>query len=301
MERVLSIRHLDSKLATSYPVTVACAELASGRSCKVFVKDFGSSRLPKTGRPRARELHVYRDLLDGSFPDAPGYLGSIWSEEDNRRWLVLEYIEAKHLKNYGFEHWVDAARMLGGLHARFAGVADALCRCPLLAKHDATFFRVRARRARESLAHFDPVFRQRLERLLAGHGNLAEQLGTLPSTLVHGSCRPHNLLVDERGPRPRIVAIDWELAACGSGLYDLGFLAEGYVSPQLDVLLEAYGDGVRKHGGNIPGPAELRLLVDGFRLHKEIKSLGDAHELAFADATVDKILSLGEDLLGITS
>lgn len=300
-EEIIALHRLDSKLTTSYPVSILRAELAGGESLKVFVKDFGSSRLPKTGRPPARELHVYRDLLDGSFPDAPAYFGSIWSEDENRRWLVLEYVEAQPLKQYGFEYWVETARMLGRLHAQFAADQALLAACPLLALHDAAFFRSRADRARESLGHFDVAFRARLERLLDDHDSLAERLGSLPQTLVHGSCRPRNVLVDERGGRPRIVAIDWELAGRGSGLYDLGFLAEGFVSPQLDTLFDAYRDGALEQGGDVPGSSQLGGLVDGFRLHKEIKSLGDAHELGFADKTVDKILRLGEQVKGIAA
>jgi aminoglycoside phosphotransferase (APT) family kinase protein len=132
---------------------------------------------------------------------------------------------------------------------------------------------------------------------------MAAVLADLPKTLVHGSFRPRNALLARGDGEDRVAVIDWELAARGSGLYDLAFFAQGFRSPQLDVLIDAYRRSAARHGLEVPDSSRTRELLDWFRVHKELKSLGDAHDFAFPEPVVDKILCLAEAVRpgGITS
>jgi hypothetical protein len=288
---VRDVRRRSADLTTSYPVALLDVALDNGETLGVFLKDFGVSRLPKPGRPPEREPRVYRELLSDVDLGTPGYLGCIWTPE--RRWLMLELVEAPELKSLDLDAWLLGVAALGRMHAHFASQGERLSGCDFLERHDARFFEARAERALHSLASFPAACSRRLERLLVGHEHIARRLAGLPTTLVHGSFRPRNALFDAR--RGRVAIIDWELAAVGSGLYDLGFFAEGFRGAKLDRLIEAYRRGAAEGGSEVPDGAATRRLLDGFRFHKELKSLGDAQSLGFAQRSVDKILGLAEE------
>jgi len=292
---IQQIRRCPSDLTTSYPVAIFEVQLRSGHALRVFLKDFGASRLPKPGRPPERESLVYRELLDPGTLGTPAYLGRVWTDGPGPRWLLIEYVDAPTLKHFGFDDWMQAAAWLGRLHGTFSGQAERLEGCDFLEHHDATFFTARAERARQSLSHYPPAFGERLETLLRGHDRVVDRLGSLPETLVHGSFRPRNALLERGADADRIVAIDWELAARGSGLYDLAFFAEGFQPPRLDALIDAYRCEAARHGLEVADSRNTRELIDWFRLHKELKSLGDAHEMGFSEQTTEKILRLAED------
>src|SRR5205823_612579 len=97
-------------------------------------------------------------------------------------------------------------------------------------------------------------------------------------TLVHGSYKPRHILVDG-GPRAlRVCPVDWELAAAGSPLYDLAFLAHGMRRPALDRLFDAYHAESIAHGAPPIERDEMRRALDSFRLHRVLKALASADE-----------------------
>jgi hypothetical protein len=55
--------------STSFAADILYLSLESGQELKLFLKEFGSSRLPKDDRRQraAREVRVYRELLDKCF------------------------------------------------------------------------------------------------------------------------------------------------------------------------------------------------------------------------------------------
>src|SRR5438046_2303028 len=93
-EAVAGIDRRRSDHSSSYPADVVTVRLTGGEVFRLFLKDFGSSGLPKDepGRQRDRELRVYRELLAGAGLGTAGYHGSAWDESDGRFWLFLEFV-----------------------------------------------------------------------------------------------------------------------------------------------------------------------------------------------------------------
>jgi aminoglycoside phosphotransferase (APT) family kinase protein len=121
-------------------------------------------------------------------------------------------------------------------------------------------------------------------------------MASQPPTLVHGAYKPRHILVDPGSRPPRICPVDWELAALGSGSYDLAFLAYGFDPPSLDRLLDAYRDEARAHGLALPGREHMRHVVDCFRLHRVLKALAGARARKLPEGTVAKLVESGERL-----
>src|SRR5262245_28159083 len=69
---IRAIYRRNSSASTSYDTDIVSVQLATGEEFRVFLKDYGYSRISKDGMEgrRERELCVYRDLL------AAGELGT---------------------------------------------------------------------------------------------------------------------------------------------------------------------------------------------------------------------------------
>jgi aminoglycoside/choline kinase family phosphotransferase len=118
-----------------------------------------------------------------------------------------------------------------------------------------------------------------------------------PRSLVHGSFRPQNILVERGSERPRVAAIDWELAAFGAPLYDFAFLSDGFQGDRLELLWETYGTEAAALGAAIaPARDERQRVADCFLWHKTLKSLGDSVRLKFDEKTVLKLLGAAAEL-----
>ena len=95
------------------------------------------------------------------------------------------------------------------------------------------------------LVSFDSAYvdvwpkRARLERSLArAYRQASTRLLGLPRALIHHEFYPSNVLV----ARDRVVPVDWELAAAGPAVLDLGALACGWSGAAYEEILSAYGD-----------------------------------------------------------
>lgn len=309
--RVRSVCRRESDRATSFGAEILDVELADGRELRVFLKDYGRTRLPKDdlASRAVRERRVYRELLCDAGLGTPALLGEVW--DGWRRWLLLEHVEAQDLNSFGLEAWIEAAGWLGRFHGRFATRGD-LKRCTFLARHDAAFFARCAAEALAAVGRLFPALGVRLGRALDGYERSIRIMAEQPRALVHGSFRPQNVLVAP-GPGPgapqRIVAVDWELAALGAPLYDLAFLAQGFRDPDLEALLAAYRAGADPGGVPLPrgGPgrgahagddAGVRRVLDCFRMHKIAKSLAGAEALHFGRDAVERYVEMALELRG---
>jgi hypothetical protein len=295
---VAAIERVRSADSSSYASEVVTVRLASGEEFRLFLKDFGSSRLAKDDpeRQRDRELRVYRDLLAEADLGTAGYRGSVWDGSEGRFWLLLEYVDAVPLNSCRFEWWVAAAGWLGRLHGHFARHADRLRGQDFLLAHDRDFFWSKARLALVAVSGFSAPLARRLADILSGYGPCVEVMVRQPPTLVHGSYKPRHILVSAGAGPLRICPVDWELAAAGSGLYDLAFLSAGVDPPRLERMFDAYRREALAQGVPLPSPEEMSFVVDCFRLHKVLKSLGGARERTFPESKVAKLVDLGEQL-----
>jgi hypothetical protein len=288
---------------TSFRLEVLSLELGKGALAWILLKDFGASQLPKEGlrARRERERGVYRDLLAGAGLGTAEYHGDVWEEAAGRFWLLLEYVEATELRSLKYPDWVRAAAWLGRLHGAFARARAELERREYLARHDAPFFRTQARLAARAAEGFPLKERAQVGKVLRGYESVIAVLAAQPRTLVHGSYRPQNILIGRGAAAGRVFAVDWELAALGAPLYDFAFLSDGFRPPQLEELWDAYRREAVPRGLALPESQEEMLrVVDCFRLHKTLKSLGDAPALNFSAKAVEKLAwaatELGERL-----
>jgi phosphotransferase family enzyme len=298
---IVGIQRTRSDKATSYDLEVLTIQFTTGGEVKLFLKDFGFSRLPKNdlAQQRERELCVYRDLLAQAELDTARYYGAVWDDPRQRFWLLLEFVAGTELRFCEFDHWVRAAGWLGRMQGFFAQHTSHLKACDFLARHDVAFFWSKAEVALHAVSQFSITLADRLARILNRYDRLVAVMAGQAPTLVHGSYRPQNILVDPSAEPIRICPTDWELAALGAPLYDLAFLSDGFRPPRLEMLWDAYREQAKLYGVSVPDNEELRHVVDCFRLHKIIKSLSESVRKQFPERTVAKLVGMGEELSNI--
>ena len=264
----------------------------------VFLKDYGTFERPKDGFElrRERERYVYSTLLDAAELGTARLYGSIWDHPRSRYWLFLEFVEGTALKFSDFEHWLQAAAWLGRVHGYFGRCAEQVQQADLLIAHDARFFLSTAERALCSVAELAPARASALERVLERYDPLVTLMVGQPRTLVHGAYRPTQILVNATRQPPRICPVDWELAAIGSSHYDLAYLADGFQSPRLERVLEAYRQEAVRYGIAVPATDELKHIVNCFRLHMVFSWLSKAVERQYPAATVTRLIELAHQV-----
>jgi hypothetical protein len=287
-----------SEVSASYDSYVVTVRLATGGEWKLFLKDFGFSRLPKEGldQRRERELGVYRGLLAEAELDTARYHGSVWDRSEGRFWLLLEFVDGLLLRDCELDYWVAAAGWLGRMQGWSAQHLDRLGGCDFLLRHDAGFFLAKAEQALRAVRQTSASLAARLGDLVSRYDRLVAVMISQPRTLVHGSYRPENVLVDGQVQPPRVCPIDWELAAVGAPLYDLAFITDGFKPAELERLWGTYREQAGVWNLTVPDREEMRYVVDCFRLHKILKSLSESWEKRFPAATVAKLVEMGEGL-----
>ena len=195
-----------------------------------------------------REIHVYRDLLDGAGLGTAEYHGSSIDPAQDRWWLFIENVVGDALWQIGeFDVWEEAARWLARMHGDLGRRVDG--RGPLL-RYDRDLLGVWARRASgfadDPRSTWSTEDRQRVRELTARYDAVTEQLAALAPTFIHGEFYPSNVLVQQGGRTPRVCPIDWEIAAVGPGLLDLAALSVGkWTDAERARLAVAYRDGCR--------------------------------------------------------
>lgn len=295
---ITTLHRKDGENSTSFRSEILTVDLNDGSKLKVFLKDFGYSRLPKDGleQRRERELHVYQDLIGKSNLGTAEFYGSIWDGSTGTYWILLEFVEGEVLRNRKFEDWVKAAGWLGRMQSYFARQGADMQSCGFLIPHDADFFWSRAELAHRSVSQFSLQLAERLSSVLKHYDTVVSLMAGQPRTLVHGSYRPQNILVGMNEGLGRICPVDWELAAYGATLYDFAFLADGFKPPRLEILWEAYLSQLSPDPSHLQDTGEMGFILDCFRLHKVIKSLGDSVTWKFPEETVVKLVSMVEDI-----
>jgi aminoglycoside phosphotransferase (APT) family kinase protein len=296
--KIARLERTRSPDTTSYPTEIVTAHLANGEAARLFLKDLGSSRAPKDGAEerRAREAHVYRDLLDGSELGVPAYYGSVNDERRGRFWLLLELVPSTQLRSCNFDRWVDAAGWLGWLQGYVAQDAARFESSPLLIRHDREYFARRAELALVEATHMSTPLARRLSGILAGYDRLIDVMVEQPRTLVHGNYRPKNILLDLEAEPLRVCAVDWEVAAIGATMYDLALLSDGYESSRLEALFDAYRTEAIEQGVPMIERRDMGYIADCFRLHRVVKALSRAHEKGFSEGQLSDLLDHGERL-----
>jgi aminoglycoside phosphotransferase (APT) family kinase protein len=288
-----------SKYSSFYGSDVLTVRLENGAEFPVFLKDFGSHQRVKEGLKgrREREVAVYRDLLAPAGLGTATYYGSHWDESEGRFWLFLEYVPGIPVAHAPFEQWVAAAGWLGRKDAYFARRADTLEAFDGLIRHDAEYFLETARKALETAYQVSADFGQLLEPLVARYPRAVEAMvGSRPRTLVHGTYRPIQIVVDDRSEPPRLCPVDWEKAGIGSCFFDLAFLADGFDPVRLALLFGAYRAEAERGGLRVCGQEEITYLVDCHRLHRIFNWIAVCLERNFPAVKVTKLRGMADQV-----
>jgi aminoglycoside phosphotransferase (APT) family kinase protein len=295
---IVAIRRRTFSGSTSYAVEIVTAQLESGDAIEIFLKDYGRSSLPKPAAAsrRERELRVYEELLEDKELGTARFYGACRDETAARFWLLLEFVDGELLRDCNYESWPAAAGWLGRLHGKFGAERDRLRASGFLLRHDAAFFVQAAENALEALSGLSSGLAGRLASVLEGYDAIVAVLSREPETLVHGSYRPQNVLVDRSCDPARICPTDWELAAFGRRSYDLAFLYDGFRPPRLDELFDAYEREAERFGIAPRDRDELRHEVDCFRLHKSLNSLGHLRQWPHPEETAAKVVATAEEI-----
>ena len=295
-----AIRELSAPRSTSYSLRRLAFDLADGRTLDVFLKDFDES--PHTSdvalRRGMRERHVYETILAGRELGTPELYGVVWDDSSDRHWLLLEFVQGRKLSRSSIEDLIAAAGWLGRLHRSIAGHEAELAPPGFLLRYDDAYFRDTAERALQAVASRGGSLQQRLEAAVAGYDSVIEKVCSAPPTLVHGSYRPLNILVDTRSTPPRICPADWELAAIGPPLHDLAFIADGSDRPACERLCASYAEEAAASGVSVMGIGEMLEELERLRLHKVLRSLARSGEWSYSDRAVTRLVTTAETIRG---
>jgi aminoglycoside phosphotransferase (APT) family kinase protein len=298
---VVSVQSRQSEFSSSYNCDIVTVQFADGTQTKVFLKDLSFSRIPKdqARERRERELRIYRDLVGGIDGQAhlgtAKYYGSIWDDEARRYWLMLEYVEGTEVRYCDFAYWIGAIRWLGMMQRYFAQHSD-LNDCDYLVRHSPDFFISTLELAIHTVSQLPPSLAHRLTEVLHAYNGLVRVMAKQPKTVVHGSYRPQNVLVNAGAEQLRFCPIDWELAAFGSPLYDVAVFADGFEGPMLHQLLDTYRVSAQEYGIAVLSADETAYVVDCFRLHKIVKSLGKPRDWKLQEETIARYVDRAENL-----
>jgi hypothetical protein len=293
---IISVQRKRSDYSSSYHSDIITVQFNTGEHLKLFLKNFAFSRFLKDGakQRRDRERGVYQDLLAGTDLGAAKYYGSVWDESRGTYWLLLEFVNGVEARFCEVEYWIAAAGWLGRLQGYFRRHPEHLNACDFLIRHDADFFRLKAKLALSEVSPISIPLAGRLARLLDGYEWIVDVMASQPRTLAHGHFRPCNILVDVNADPVRICPVDWEQAAIGSALYDLALISDGFEPSILDLFLDAYRQEALGHGVVVPDRDELRRVVSCFHFFIVINLLSRARQREFSEHKVAKRVDLLE-------
>lgn len=235
--------------ATSFRLDEVTVELDDGRRDVLILKDFDRAKmLPDARRHRPfvsdqghREIETYRRLL------APAGIGprcqaTVVDSTLPRHWLLTEKVRGVELWQCGdLAVWERVVRWIAEFHVAFAGkLKELLTAHPGLAIRDAPWFEKWTDRAMAALSASTDRRAEPLRRALR-RVDLANELGALSPTFIHGEFYPSNVMVGEGDGGTTVCPVDWETAAIAPALLDLAAIASGWDKPTEARLLRAYG------------------------------------------------------------
>jgi hypothetical protein len=267
---------------TSFHLVELDIELEDGSVLRLLLKDLGRKNLHETARrvkpgflyDPLREIRTYQEILARDRLGTAHCYGAVVRPGEDLYWLFLEKVPGVRLSQMGDDSpWLQAARWLARLHARFLRESETLNRSAPLLRYDAAYYRLWLERVeRFQSAGLGRAVR---ESLVETYGRAIGRLTRLPSTLIHGEFYASNILVQQTREGRRIRPVDWEMAAVGPGLVDLAALSSGaWAERERTEMAAAYHDALLSEGWpNFPFE-DLLLALDDCRLHLAIRWLG---------------------------
>lgn len=270
---------------TSFAIEALDVRLGDGSELRLLAKDVGGAGLsaaaagvkPLFLAEPAREIAVYRDLLEPAGLSTPRYYGATTDEDEGRWWLFLERVEGEALTDVGeLSAWRQTAAWAALLDT--AAAAAAAVPAALLVQRDRAWHERWIDAAIALGDESGPAFgagRRLSERLRAGHDALLDRLDALPRAFVHGELYPSNVVVAEaEGRGARIVPVDWELAGTGPYALDLAALVSGWGSEERLSMYRAFHESLAECRRDAPAFAELLADVSLCRLALALQWIG---------------------------
>jgi Phosphotransferase enzyme family len=299
--RIQSIERKRSEFSSFYASDIITVGLSSGDTFKVFLKDFGTFHHPKDTMKerREREVIVYRDILPGSDLATAQYYGLIRDETSRRFWLLLEFVEGLPIGHLEFEDWVPAAGWLGRMYGYFSRHPRLWENCDALTRHDERFFQSIAQEALRAVSEYSAELGRRLDPIVSQYDKAVAVMLDQPPTLVHGTYRPAQIILNKDHQPMRVCPVDFEKAAIGASLYDLTFLVDGFDPPRLKQLFDAYRTEAQRSGVSVPDDEQMKRIVDCFRLHRVVNWLALSIARKYEAKTIHKLIGMAEDLAGL--
>ena len=295
---IAAIRPITAKARTSHACHLVTVGLGTGEEMTLFLKDYSSYKGSRPGMEerREREMCVYRDLLGGADLGTARYYGSLWDQPRGFFGVLLEFVPGTPVRYCEFPYWLSAAVWLGRMQGYFARHSTLLEKCDCLLRHDEHFFHSVAVKAERSVFERMPALARRLAPVLGEYDRVAKILACPLTTLVHGSYAAGQVLVNPGVEPQRPCPIDWEFAGVGPALYDLGVLVDGFKTPRLDELLDAYRDEATAQGVPVPDDDKMKLVMRCCRLHRVMHHLSRCAERNYPDTAVAGLIQMSDQL-----
>lgn len=269
--RVVAMEHRPNPYRSSFAMHELDLALEDGATLELIVKDLGLDSLddaahakPAFAHDPAREIEVYRAILEREQLGTARYYGSVSDLAAGRFWLVLERVPGERLAFVGeFETWEAVARWLARMHDRFAALVPQLppATAARLLAYDSGFYRNWLGHAEDALGGERPE----LDRIRSVYDRVIERLSALEPTIVHGEFYAENVLVERANGGLRVCPVDWEMAGFAPGVVDVAGLTAGDWSPdQRKALALAYHGALEAARES---PAEFLEALGLCRIH----------------------------------
>jgi hypothetical protein len=202
----------------SFPKELVTCRVEDGRCLQLFCKYTAgyshSSHGHRGGVPY--EAQVYHHVLRPLRVSTPSFHGMHRGADQHDVWFVLEYIPNALRLNQPEDPdmaMVVAASWLGRFHAQ---VAKRMPSPSVVCTYDAEYYRGWSRRTVE-YARDSGLDLSWLRPLCAKYDEIAPQILSTETTVIHGEFYPRNILVRDY----QIFPVDWESAAIAAGEIDL--------------------------------------------------------------------------------
>jgi aminoglycoside phosphotransferase (APT) family kinase protein len=278
-----------SPFATLFPAEIVSVSTADGAKLKLFVKHLDERQAghPAKQRPDREKLVYERLLCDARLP-VPRYYGGRWDDLGRRGRIFLEFVDGWSLKYQDLEFWFEAARELAKLHAHFARVAQRLAASDFLLHLDALYFQQWAGRAIHAVQQASSRAAAELAAVMDRYGQAARLLERHAQTLVHNDLSPKNVIADRSQNPPRILLVDWEMAAVGCGWLDLVQLKDG-LEPAADRQMhDVYCESLAAAGLPSRSQEELDRLLAACEAHMTLYRLARSPNRSVPIETIEQ-------------
>lgn len=284
-----SVRRLErraSAYSSSYAIEELDVCLDDGSRLAMIFKDLSpaaSTECRQWVKPAflcdaRREIAVYRTLLSRVPLGTATYYGSLVSRRKKRYWLFLERVGGVPLWQVGeLRVWEEAARWLARMHIQVMQVYEHIPSHvhKRWLHYDEAYYRRWVRRAVQYVRRRDPASLEGFRFVVDRYGRWVDRLAALPIAFIHGEFYPSNVLVQEGEDGVRICPVDWEMAAVGPALMDLGALTAGHWTRNERVaMVTAYRDAFVEEQGGALDLDVLMAGLDACQLFQAVQWLG---------------------------